>query len=125
MPEAAADEVVVMVVEDTADIAAYVELALGQRRPEVRVVKHVDNFEVLLTPEPWAGVDVALVDIMLPGVSGLDILAYLSDNHPNVRRVALTASTPSAADAERLADLVLLKPARIDDIADAIGDHTP
>ena len=113
---------IVRVVEDTPDIAAYLKESITLTRDDIHVITTTAEFDRLLRDDhAWEDVDAAIVDMMLPGVSGADILRYLSEVHPHIRRVVLTASLPHAQDAESLADVVLFKPARINDILDALG----
>lgn len=111
----------VRIVEDTAAIAIWIADALSLHEPPVQTVTTTAEFPRLLRPEPWEGVDVALVDVMLPEVSGIDILRYLSDNHPDVLTVCMTASLQSAHEATGLADRVLVKPFSNAELIAALG----
>lgn len=41
---------------------------------------------------PWERVSVAIVDLMMSPVSGIEILAWLVEEHPSVRRIAWSAA---------------------------------
>lgn len=110
----------VRLVEDNEDIVYL--LSHGDALEQVDLRTTTRNFEDLLRPEPWQGVDVALVDYMLGEITGLDILRYLKGEHPRIRRVLFTAVPPDYID-ERVkdfADAVVSKPAGFAEIERAI-----
>lgn len=84
----------ILVVDDEPDIHTLIETALGA---EGYAVLHArDAFEGLdvLARE---GADAALLDIMMPGMDGLEMLAQLRRHDDNVRVIMMTAmSTPTA-----------------------------
>ena len=112
--------VVLRIVEDEPLIALWLKEMIDHEEVDVAVLTSTSDFERLLTPEPWEDVDAAVVDIMLPGVSGIEILTYLRDVHPDIRRIAMTASIPGVDDAMGLADVVLIKPFHGRDLIDAL-----
>ncbi|MGH9042663.1 MAG: response regulator [Acidimicrobiia bacterium] len=109
----------VALVEDDQALAA-LEAAVLEHDHDVTVI--AGDFAELLTDAPWAGVDVAVVDLMLPGVAGEAIVRYLRDHHPHIRRVVATAK-PFHELAELLPDAhtVLLKPFSPDQLREAVG----
>lgn len=94
----------VAVVEDSIDVADMLRLVL--ETAGVDTVVFTTGFESLLTAEPWRGVDAAVIDLMLPEVSGEAIVGYLADNHPGVRRVVLSAVAHQRPGLDRLATLI-------------------
>ncbi|HVF75502.1 MAG TPA: response regulator [Acidimicrobiales bacterium] len=108
----------VRIVEDTKALAHLLRLGLEDEGHDV--VTSTREFERLLTPAPWEDVDAALIDLYLPGIKGTDILRYLLDHHPEVKRVAMTASLSMADDAVGLARAVLVKPFRTADLVEAL-----
>jgi DNA-binding response OmpR family regulator len=113
--------VLVRIVEDTAAIAIWLADALSLQTEDVQTVTTTGEFGRLLRPEPWEGIDAALVDVMLPEVSGIDILHYLAEHHPQVKTICMTASLPSASEATGLADRVLVKPFSMTELLTALG----
>ena len=111
----------VRIVEDTAAIAIWLADALALHDEPVETVTTTAEFGRLLRPEPWEGVDVALVDVMLPEVSGIAIIQYLVAHHSHIRTICMTASLPSADEATGLADRVLVKPFSMTELLTAIG----
>lgn len=110
----------IRVVEDDENIATWLVLAL-EDRPGVKSICTTDSFEDLLSPEPWEDVNTALVDINLGSeMTGIDILRYLKGQHPDIYRIAFTASLPIDPRVEDFADVVLEKPAKTDDIYEAM-----
>lgn len=66
------------------------------------------NFTDLFTPEPWENIFGAVVDCHLQdSITGFDILAYLKNHHPHIKRVAFTAMDISQEDLGDLATVVL------------------
>jgi DNA-binding response OmpR family regulator len=108
----------VVVVEDTVAIADMLAMAL--EFADVEVIKVTSDFASLLTPEPWRGVDAAVIDLMLPDVDGESIVRYLAAEHPSLERVVLSAV---AHQREGLADLAtcLSKPVDPADLLNALG----
>ena len=111
----------IRIVEDTAPIAVWLADAIGMADETIETVTTTAEFARLLRPEPWEGVDVALVDVMLPDVSGIDIIRYLAAEHPKVQTICMTASLPAAEEATGLADRVLVKPFSMEELFAAMG----
>ena len=61
----------------------------------------------------WPGCDVAVIDWMMPQMSGFELLRWLSDHHPGVRCLIVTAAKRALLDAHPdvvdLAAMVLSK----------------
>jgi DNA-binding NtrC family response regulator len=82
-----------MVVDDDEDVALMVVTALGLAGFDA--VSCTQEFEALFGPDPWLGVDVAVVDRYLGDRhDGADILRYLRDTHPGIRRLLYSGSNP-------------------------------
>lgn len=111
----------VAIVEDSPDVAEMLTAMLGLS--DVETVTFTDDFASLLSAEPWQGVDVALVDLMLPGIDGDEILAYLASHHPTVRRVVLSAVAHQRLGLDQLAHAVVTKPVDTRSLLRAIGVH--
>ena len=80
----------------------------------------VDVLE-LMHEETWHGVDVALVDLLLPGETGDTLISWLRSHAPHVRRIAMSgAGERRLAQAAADADVTLLKPFMVDDLLAAI-----
>lgn len=108
----------VLVVEDNEDIAQLLGYILDSHGVEVQFV--TNHFETLFEGRTWEGVDVALVDLMLPVYAGTEVLRWLQKNFPSIRRVAMTAGLPAAGEAAGLASHMLLKPFSTESLLEAI-----
>lgn len=99
----------VAVVEDDRDIADLLRMRLELEGVHVAFVEASAEGACA---RDWDGVDAAVVDLRLAGKgSGLDVLAWLGDNHPDVRRVVASATLPFVGDVlDGLAEFVLAKP---------------
>lgn len=118
-----ANAMIVRVVDDNEDIAQMIKLML--QREGIAVMTTVIDESCLLHRCPWVDVDAALVDLTMPGISGEEVLRYLHEHFPDIRRVVLTAAIASVQESVYdLADCVLGKPATADDILSAIGWFT-
>lgn len=97
-----------------------------------RDVLAVEGFEVAgplhgpaaLDDANWDLAEVAVVDLVMPDVDGQDVLEYLADRWPDVRRVVATAREQVPADARRFADVVLVKPFNADELLEAVNGAT-
>lgn len=114
----------VLIVEDALASAAYFKASLELEDYEVQ--HRASNFAGLLDPHDpdWIGIDVLLCDLMLPDVTGDQIIATARQHHPHVRCILFTAAgTRQAVAAGHQAQVVLLKPATHDELIRAIrGD---
>jgi DNA-binding response OmpR family regulator len=80
------------------------------QRKALRIGLELDGFEVAVAssePETFAmlaeegGVDVALIDLMIPGLNGLDLARRIREAHPRVRVILSSAYHLSARQVER------------------------
>lgn len=107
----------VLVVDDQEDLAELLSQNLEMAGAEV--VKVTSDFDGLFDVEAWDGVDVAVVDVMLPYVDGRDLLEWMERHVPRVRRVAWTAmGVDLLGDVH--AHAVLQKPSPLEDIISAV-----
>jgi DNA-binding response OmpR family regulator len=83
-----------------------------------RVVVATDGQEALGLLEAEAP-QVAVLDIMMPGVGGLEILRHIRENHPGIEVILLTGrgSTREGIEGMRLGAFdFLVKPVRIEEL---------
>lgn len=101
----------VRLVDDNADMIALFRTNMELHRPDVDLEVVHDGFDRLLDTNQWADVDIAVLDVMLPGtVSGAHIALYLAQHVPHIRRVFWTASgIARSRDLAYLADRVIEK----------------
>lgn len=112
----------IVVVEDEPDIARLSRLVLEEAGHTVIECSNVS--ELLLDDRWWEHRDAAIVDLMLPNIPGVDLLAWLVTHAPHVRRIAYSASEHRLADARNLhlAHCYLSKPFLISTLLAAVGD---
>lgn len=117
----------VLVVEDSEAMVELLVTVLMLESFEVVAVRR--RFERLLNPHDlaWQGIDVLVTDLMLgdePGyrpVTGVDILRAALEDHPHIKRIALTAATHGTlANEARKLGTVLPKPSPFEEIVEAI-----
>lgn len=78
----------------------------------------------LLRSDP---VQVAVVDVMMPGIGGLDVLKHINRNHPAVRVILLTGrgSTKEGMEGMRLGAFdYLMKPVDIEELIEKMSSAT-
>lgn len=84
----------VLVLDDDVEIARMVARV-------VELLKHTPLVETssvdAIIKHGRKGLDAAIVDLMMPRVDGLEVLAVLQENQPNTRRVLLTAAPTERA----------------------------
>jgi DNA-binding response OmpR family regulator len=107
----------VAIVEDTPDLANLARMQLELAGHQVEVLG--DGVHAV-TWGGWAMADVAVVDLMMPGVSGQELIPWLRAEAPHVRIVVLTADVVGAERVRVAADAVVLKPWRSEELLEAI-----
>ncbi len=70
--------------------------------------------------------DVVVSDVRMPGLSGIEVLQYAKDNHPNAVRIALTgyADEDNTIKLTELAQRYLTKPCAVDELDEVISRDT-
>jgi two-component system NarL family response regulator len=72
------------IIEDNLDLLANLRLLLGGE-PGISVGGAFGSAEAALAADPWERCDVLLVDIDLPGLSGVDLIRQLHPQHPHLQ----------------------------------------
>lgn len=98
----------VVVVEDAPELLLLFRYILERER-DIQVTTYGDNFDRLWETVDWSSVDVVVVDNQLGRYNGTNLLSWLSDYYPSIRRIMLTGDV-AIRRAEAHADLVLYKP---------------
>jgi DNA-binding NarL/FixJ family response regulator len=114
----------VALVEDNAGLRASLVKVLGQGG-DITVVAAYPSAEAALAGLPQTGVDVVLMDIHLPGMSGVDCVRRLKELLPSANVIMLTVYDDSDLIFEALkagASGYLLKRAAAGGIVDAIRE---
>lgn len=125
MIEAADDRITVLVVDDDKAFCQAMAGALRRRGLAVVVAHNYDD--ALAEAEAWSP-DRAVVDLRMPGRSGLELVAALRRSDPHMGIVVLTGygSIATAIEAIKLgATYYLTKPAEADDILAAFTRTAP
>jgi len=111
--------VFIVIVDDDADIR-HIFHALLEVRHKVIEFTSVDA----AMAADWQHVDVAIVDLMMPGRAGDELIVWLAATHPHVRRILCTAKDPDGLNAVRFGDAhdILSKPFTADDLRRMLAD---
>jgi CheY-like chemotaxis protein len=78
----------VLVVDDSREVGLALSLELSRMGRSVHAVQ--TPLDAVYMMEERNQVAVAIVDLVLGGAHGLDLIAYLADRHPGVRRVLMS-----------------------------------
>ncbi|MEY2426257.1 MAG: Response regulator receiver domain [Actinomycetota bacterium] len=108
-----------MIVEDSEMIVRLVTQML-EDEPGVVTTDGGCNVQSLMNEAVWRDVDVALVDLLLPGTTGDELLTWLAGHASHVRRVAMSGSGPVRLSKVSNADVKLLKPFMIEELVAAL-----
>jgi two-component system response regulator RegA len=111
----------ILIVDDDAVLRERLARALQDRGLEVRTAA---NYEEAVDAARQESTELALVDLKMPGRSGLELVKALKEIDPATRVVVLTGygSIATAMDAVRLgAAHYISKPADADDVLTAFG----
>lgn len=115
----------ILLVDDTAILRDRLAMAMQSRGLEVRTAS---NYDEAVSVFSHAATDLAVLDLRMPGRSGLDLLRKLLQIKPDCRILMLSGfgSIPASIDAVRAGAVNFLsKPADADDILSAFvrGDE--
>lgn len=111
----------VAIVDDEPDVVTLLEVVLGSEYEPIVIPP-----ELSLDTAVWERTDpdVALVDYMMPGTSGLAVLELLRERFPAVKRILLTAAPLDMLPREvwQVADRIISKAVVAEDLR-AFLDH--
>lgn len=110
----------VVVIEDDRSIAQLLQVILNTDGIN-RTTLILDDFEQLARNVDWLTVDAVICDRFLNGVDGVGILEWLTEAHPYVWRVMMTADDSIDATAAH-AHVLLSKPASVEAIRRALRE---
>ncbi len=77
-----------LIVDDEPDIRELLEITLGRMKLDTRSARNVKEAREWLAREPF---DLCLTDMRLPDGSGLDLVQYIQQRHPQVPVAMITA----------------------------------
>ena len=106
----------ILVVDDEPGMREFLEIMLSKEGYNVKVASNGGEAIEMLDKEEY---DLAIVDIQMPGLNGIDVLKSSRENHPDTTVIMITAfaSHESAIDAMKLGAYdYITKPFKIDEI---------
>lgn len=98
----------VLLIDDAAEIVMLFKIFL-ERYKNIHVSTRAERFDEVYTEVDWDQIDVVVVDQFLGNYDGKKILRWLSERHPEIRRLMLTADD-HVDHAITSAQHVLIKP---------------
>lgn len=104
----------IVVIEDERDVARLHRVILEAAG---HTVIDVDQYSL---PKVGEDVDVVVFDVMMPDVDGVDVAEWLSKYRPETWLVAATAVYKVPDRVIELADAIVLKPFRPDELVEAV-----
>jgi DNA-binding response OmpR family regulator len=108
-----------MVVEDDPMIVRLVTQML-EGEEGITVTSGGADVTKLMQASRWESIDIAVVDLGLPRVTGDELLRWLGENAPHVRRIAMSGWGPDRIGGEAPCEVRLLKPFLLDDLIAAL-----
>jgi CheY-like chemotaxis protein len=114
----------ILIADDDPDLRALIQRALTAVGHEVQAAQDGIEALALLRAGP---VDVAIVDIYMPGKDGIETIMDLHRRHPGIKVIAITGSAPQTgkamlAMAQRLgAHLAMAKPFTVEELLAAVS----
>jgi PAS domain S-box-containing protein len=112
----------VLVVEDEAELLALASSLFRSIGYDVLTASNAADAQLIIERDP-AAVDIVFTDVVMPGMSGVQLAQWLKERHPRIR-VVLTSGFPQlqlASDHELVASYVFVdKPYRLPDLARAL-----
>ncbi len=117
---------VLLIVDDDDDVAAVLERIFVPRGWRVHRARSGSDALAVLGGGQW--VDTAIVDLVLPGVGGLEVVKSIRGRFPSCRIVGLTGLPPDAAArafSQAGADAFVSKPFELEDIVAAVENLAP
>lgn len=108
----------ILIVEDDKGVALLFQFVLQGAGHTAQV--WTSDFEAVAKVAPWDLIDVVIADQQLGEYDGKELLRWVSDNRPSVRRVMITGSSLTN-EIEASADVVLIKPVSAGSILDSLS----
>lgn len=110
-----------VVVEDS-DLRIGITLCLQDRGHTVTSCAEVTS--EMLEVAWWDGVDAVVTDLLMPGVTGIELILWLIEHAPQVRRIVSTAlSEPMLRPEVAEVATLLRKPFRMADLITAVEEE--
>lgn len=111
----------VLVADDSAEIADFIAEALTEEGYTVRRAATGHGVLAAILADPP---DLVLIDLVLGGMSGLDVMRALQIPYPSIPIVIMTTSPRFAHDLKENGIAVcLLKPFTLDDLLTCVAQH--
>ncbi|CAK7006864.1 MAG: Sensory transduction protein regX3 [Peptostreptococcus russellii] len=107
----------ILILEDEIGIRSFVSINL--KREGYEVIEAGTGAEAIEKLDSEKNISVALLDIMLPDMSGIDVCKYVRENHDNIGVIMLTAKSQEEDKIEGLvsgADDYIIKPFSIKEL---------
>lgn len=111
-----------VLIEDEPDIAYLEQLLLTD---DFEVIAFITEQEIKCVKDylGWPETKAVIVDLTLPNIDGSELLAWLKQEHPDVRRIAVSASILTLSNLpDGLADVLLSKPYSISTLNEVARD---
>ena len=114
----------VLVVDDNQDLRELIAIALQGAGYSVEQAADGEKARACQRASP---ADIVITDILMPNQNGFDTIAWLREQHPQVKVVAMTGAGAGAdmylvAAGEMGADALLPKPFNIDQLLHVVSD---
>ena len=115
----------ILIVEDQREVSRLLHSALETLEYDLEVVELASGEDALLD-SARNQVDLLVADYRLPGMSGIDLMHTIQDEHPNLKTILVTGQTDPRIRkkvAEAGAAAFFIKPIPMADFLDAVERH--
>jgi CheY-like chemotaxis protein len=110
----------VLIVEDDKVLQGFLRTRLQKNKERLEIIL-ADNGEEAIKILKQRNISLLVTDIVMPKVDGLELLAYMSENHPDIPCIVMTGHASELA--EKLSEdklRLFQKPFQLDDLNQAI-----
>ena len=91
------DKIKILIIDDEEVVCSSCERFLEEEGYDVQTVYNGRDGIKLIDENKY---DIVITDLKMPGMSGMQILEYVKDNHPDVRVIMITGYSTSANEEE-------------------------
>ena len=112
----------ILVVNDNAETLRTISDIVAHQRPDAELLRFQSSLDALATARQ-KDIDIAILDVVLPELNGLDLGLYLKELHPFVNLIYLSEDKGSSYEAMALhASGYLLKPVAEESVKQELDD---
>ncbi len=112
----------ILVVEDNSHIREMIFICLSKKGYFVTQAHNGDQALTIIDKNKY---DLALIDIQMPGINGIETLSLIKSKQPSIKSIIMSANLSPSYIFEAMAkgsDAVMIKPFEVSELYDLIED---